>query len=58
MPTDAEVRQIRLAAIRRQIAEGTYETPEKIEAAVEKMLQRWEDDQHESESPQAPRMSK
>ncbi len=35
-------RQARLAEIRRQIAEGTYETPERIAAAVEKMLERLE----------------
>ena len=37
--TDSPDRQARLAEIRRQIAEGTYETPEKISAAVEKMLE-------------------
>jgi hypothetical protein len=32
--TDAE-RDARLAELRRQIAEGTYDTPERLEAAVE-----------------------
>jgi hypothetical protein len=31
-------RQRRIAEIRRQIAAGTYETPEKLEAAVESLL--------------------
>ena len=35
----SDQRKARLAEIRRQIAEGTYETPEKISAAVDKMLE-------------------
>lgn len=34
----AETRADRLARIQREIAAGTYETPEKLEAAVERML--------------------
>ena len=33
-----EIRQDRVAAIRDQIAEGTYETEEKLEIAVERLL--------------------
>jgi negative regulator of flagellin synthesis FlgM len=33
-----EIRQDRVAAIRAQIAEGRYETPEKLEIAVERLL--------------------
>jgi len=33
-----EIRQDRVAAIRAQIAEGTYETPERLEIAVERLL--------------------
>ena len=46
-PTEPADRQARLAEIRRQIAAGTYETPEKIAAAVEKMLARLEDEGRE-----------
>jgi len=33
-----EVRQDRVAQIRAQIANGTYETPEKLEIALERLL--------------------
>ncbi len=33
-----EIRQDRVAAIRAQIAEGTYETQEKLDIAVERLL--------------------
>lgn len=33
-----EIRQDRVDAIRVQIAEGTYETPEKLDTAVERLL--------------------
>ena len=33
-----EIRQDRVDAIRAQIAEGTYETPEKLDVAVERLL--------------------
>jgi negative regulator of flagellin synthesis FlgM len=33
-----EVRQRRIAAIRAQIAEGTYETQEKLDIAVQRLL--------------------
>ena len=33
-----ELRQERIDAIRAQIAAGTYETPEKLDAAVERLL--------------------
>ena len=35
---DPQVRAARLAEIQAQIAAGTYETPEKLEAAVARML--------------------
>lgn len=37
---DASERELRIAAIRRQIADGSYETPEKLELAVEILLDR------------------
>lgn len=37
---DAAARQARVAEIRRQIAAGTYETPEKLEQAIEAFLDR------------------
>jgi len=33
-----EIRQDRVDAIRARIAEGTYETPEKLDVAVERLL--------------------
>ena len=33
-----EVRQARINSIRAQIAEGTYETPEKLDVAIERLL--------------------
>ncbi|HUY92410.1 MAG TPA: flagellar biosynthesis anti-sigma factor FlgM [Pirellulales bacterium] len=38
---DASDRQTRIAEIRRQIAAGTYETPKKLELAVEILLDRF-----------------
>lgn len=38
LSTDPQVREARLAEIQAQIAAGTYETPEKLEAAVLRML--------------------
>lgn len=35
---DADIRYDRVAEIRAQIASGTYETPEKLDAALERML--------------------
>jgi negative regulator of flagellin synthesis FlgM len=34
----AEIRQAHLATIRQQIAAGIYETPEKVDRAVERLL--------------------
>ena len=39
-----KVREARIAAIKCQIADGTYETPDKIEAAVDAFLSRLEHD--------------
>jgi negative regulator of flagellin synthesis FlgM len=36
--TDPQVREARLAEIQAQIASGTYETPEKLQAAIVRML--------------------
>jgi hypothetical protein len=58
MPADSRSRQARLAEIRRQIAAGTYETPEKLQAAVEKMLESWEEPSHDPDEPRPPRMPK
>ncbi|MBN2218359.1 MAG: flagellar biosynthesis anti-sigma factor FlgM [Pirellulales bacterium] len=33
-----DIRQDRVDAIRRQIAEGTYETPEKLDIALDRLL--------------------
>ena len=34
----SDIRQDRVAAIRAQIAAGTYETPEKLDAALDRLL--------------------
>ena len=40
-PTDAgPIRQPLVERVRREIAEGTYDTPEKFEAALERLLRR------------------
>lgn len=36
-----EIRIDRVADLRRQIAEGSYETPEKLDVAFERMLDDW-----------------
>lgn len=38
---NGEIRIDRVADIRRQIADGVYETPEKLDAALEKMLDQY-----------------
>lgn len=38
LSTDPQVREARLQEIQAQIAAGTYETPEKLEAAIMRML--------------------
>ena len=37
---DAPIRHALVERVRREIAEGTYETPEKFEAALERLLGR------------------
>lgn len=37
---DAAARQAKVAKIRRQIAAGTYETPDKLERAIDAFLDR------------------
>ena len=39
-PENSEVREARLAQIKAEIDAGTYETPEKLEAALMKMIGR------------------
>lgn len=36
-----EIRIDRVAEIRRQIADGSYETPEKLNAALDRLLDQW-----------------
>ena len=44
--------EVKIARVRREIAAGTYETPEKLEAAVEAMLGCWEaSDEDDSTGP-------
>jgi negative regulator of flagellin synthesis FlgM len=38
LSADPQVREARLQEIQAQIAAGTYETPEKLEAAIMRML--------------------
>ena len=38
--SDSPDRQARIAAIRREIAAGSYETPEKLDRAVDALLER------------------
>ena len=55
--SDHQSRDARLAEIRQQLAEGTYETPEKLEAAVDVILDRYEQDDLTSDAsaPKHPR---
>lgn len=53
-PKPSAPRQQRLAEIRRQIEAGTYETPEKLEAAVDAMLAKLHN-QHDQPGPKKPR---
>lgn len=41
-PIDPEARAAYLAEIRREIAEGTYDNPERLSAAVDRLLERLE----------------
>lgn len=36
-----EIRIERVAELRRQIADGSYETPEKLDAALDRLLDEW-----------------
>jgi hypothetical protein len=45
-----QLREERLAAIRRAVADGLYDTDEMLERALEKMLQRIDTDSGSSES--------
>jgi hypothetical protein len=44
-PRDPDVRADLVERLRREIAAGTYETPEKWAIALERMLQRLEDNE-------------
>lgn len=48
LPQPAEFRKELVAEIRRQIAQGTYETPEKWESALELLFQQLQDAESES----------
>jgi hypothetical protein len=51
----------KIARIRREIAAGTYETPEKLDAAFDAMLDCWDasdDDDSERSSAAPPRSAK
>jgi hypothetical protein len=41
---DAPVRHLLIQRVRREIAEGTYDTPEKLEAALDRLLRRLDPD--------------
>jgi hypothetical protein len=43
-PDDRPIRHDLVERIRREIADGTYETPEKWEAALERLLERLEEE--------------
>ena len=47
-------REWKIAEIKKQIAAGTYDTPDKIDAAVDKMLGQFDDSTDDS-PPQKPR---
>lgn len=51
----SETRDERLGRIQRQIADGSYETPEKLEAAIDAFLERHEADEDGYEGPSQPR---
>lgn len=53
--TAPESRDERLARIRREIGEGTYETPEKLNAALDAFLDSCEGDEKSSSGPTRPR---
>jgi anti-sigma28 factor (negative regulator of flagellin synthesis) len=38
----ADARRDKIARIKQQIAAGSYETPQRLEAAVEALLDRWQ----------------
>jgi hypothetical protein len=44
MPSRADIRLDLVQRVRREIADGVYDTPEKMEAALDKLLDRLEQD--------------
>jgi hypothetical protein len=54
---ETAARQDRLAAIKRSIAQGTYETPQKLDQAVEAFVKSQDElnAEHRSGGPQLPR---
>ena len=50
--SDSPMDEAKIARVRREIAAGTYETPEKLAAALEAMLGCWEEsDEDDSSGP-------
>ena len=50
--SESSVDEAKIARVRREIAAGTYETPQKLEAAVAAMLEGWdESDEDDSAGP-------
>ena len=47
---DSSIDEAKIARVRGEIAAGTYETPEKIEAAVAAMLGCWDDSDDDDSS--------
>lgn len=43
-PKDQEIRRGLVARVRREIAEGTYDTPDKLEKALERLLERLDEE--------------
>lgn len=51
-PVDKVAREVKIAEIKRQIAAGTYDSPERLEKAVEKFLDA---QSREASGPNKPR---
>ena len=53
--SETPIREAKIARLKKAIAEGAYETPEKLEAAVEQMLQRHAEEFWPEEQPKRPK---